>query len=195
MATHEPSNTPGAPAPEGEKAKLPILPLINTVLLLLTLGFFYYYNFIYKRPAITENGERERLIAVYTSPTPLPTPAFLTFEPMTVNIRAVPERPSSADGTFLQIHGKLHFVTITFTLEIRDQRLQSYAERLRPFILDQLVQNLGKKQFHELTTVQGRYILSSEIIDFANHLALTQTATPSKEPLISHVYFTQFIVQ
>ncbi len=172
-----------------------IVALLNLVAALGTVGFTYYFKFMFKKPKITEAGERERLAnaqAVAPAPT---TPGLIDFDSITVNIMSIPQRPQAADGTQRQLKGKLHYATVGLSIELRDKSQSDLMETLRPLILDELVSTLGKKQFHELTTVQGRYILRSQILDAANHLAVKIIPTPPKQNFFSNVFFTQFIVQ
>lgn len=150
---------------------------------------------IFKREKITEAGERKRLAEMQASPTPPASPTIVNFDPITVNIETIPGRPAPADGTSQQIQGKLHYVTVSFSLEIRDRNQQDIVEAVRPLILDKLIALLGKKQFHELITVQGRYILRSQFLEFSNQLITSHSMRPAKEALATNVYFTQFIVQ
>jgi flagellar basal body-associated protein FliL len=159
------------------------------------MGFFYYSKMMYKRPPITEEGERERLSKTYASPTPPPAPALVKFDPITINISPNPEEPKPADGTLAQLQGKLHYVTIGFSLEIRDEGQKELIEGIRPFILDQLIVALGKKKTHELTSVQGRYVLHAQLIDLVNKLVVTKTSFRSKEGLITNIFFSHFVVQ
>jgi flagellar basal body-associated protein FliL len=59
---------------------------------------------------------------------------------------------------------------------------------------------MGHKQFHELTSVQGRYILKSQVLEIANQLWAKRQSpngenVPASDPLFTNLYFTQFIVQ
>jgi flagellar basal body-associated protein FliL len=184
------------PSPEpAPKEPLPILPLLNTVALLAAVGFFYYSKILYKRPQITEATEREKLISAHATP-PVPLVATLmTFEPMTVNIAASPNQPRAADGTTQQIQGKMHYVTIGFALEIRDKNQQETVALLRPQIQDKFILILGKKYYHELTNVQGRYVLHSQIIEAVNQIISAANNHSGKEGLITNVFFTEFTVQ
>jgi flagellar basal body-associated protein FliL len=174
---------------------IPVIPLLNSIAILATAGFFIYSSYYFKRPAITEQSERDRLSNIHASPTPPPIPAYIPFESVTVNIEAVPDRPMPADGTTRQLQGKLHYVTLAFSLEIRDSNFKEIIEAVRPLILDKLILTVGKKSFQDLTTVQGRYVLHSQIMDFSNQLINTHSAKPMKEGLVTNVYFTNFIVQ
>jgi flagellar basal body-associated protein FliL len=124
------------------------------------------------------------------------------FDPTTINIASSPEAPKPADGTQTQLGGKLHYATVGFALEIEDADKKADVETIRPQITDHFLTLMGKKQFHELTSVQGRYILKSQVLEIANQLwAKRQSAggntpdAPAGDPLFTNLYFTQFIVQ
>ncbi len=159
---------------------------------------------IYKRPEITERGERERLEKLHASPTPPATPLVVNFEPMTFNISASPTTPLPADGTNQQLQGKLHYATVGISLELRDANDRPKLDEIKPVLIDTMITILGHKHFEELTSVQGRYLLRGEIMDKVNELARqhaagpnggTASSVPVSEILISGVYFTQFVVQ
>ncbi len=179
-----PSATPKGPL---------LLALLNSVVILGALGMLAYTRLIYHRPAITEESERERL-AEETKAPPIPnaTPGSLAFEPMTINIQAAPATPRPDELNNRQIQGKLHYATVAFTLEVRDMGFKEQIEEIRPVLMDRILTLMGKKPFHELTTVQGRYLLRSQILDMANELA---RAPQNQAPLLSDVFFTQFVVQ
>src|SRR5689334_11108233 len=124
-----------------------MIPILNSVALLATLGVFYYSRIKFKRPAITEETEKLRL-AIKRATTKEPVPALIDFEPVTVNIGSMPLKPHAADGTSQQIHGKLHYVTLSFALRIQDKSQQDMVEGARPAVMDHLIHLLGKKQFH-----------------------------------------------
>ena len=177
------------------KTLFPFIPILNSIALVIAVVFLYYSKFIFKRPPITEQGERNHLALIHASPTPMGAPAFVLFEPVTVNIKPIPDQPLPSDGTIRQIQGKLHYATVGFSLEIRDKNYQELTDSLRPLILDKMIQTLGRRHFHELTTIQGRYTLMSELVDYSNYLVISHSTMTSKEPLITNGYFTYFIVQ
>ena len=182
---------------QGFSVWLLIIPVLNTLALVGTLGVLYYSKLKYKRVPIMEDGERARLAKVSEAPVGEEMKGSVDFEPVTVNIASYPEQPKAADGKSQQIQGKLHYATVGFVLEIGDKNLQSHVNAVRPLILDRLILLLGKKTSHELSTVQGRYVLSTEIIDFANSIIASapHASAKLKDGLITHVYFTQFLVQ
>ncbi len=182
--------------PKGRKLtiSLPlVLALLQTVVAAGVTGLAAYVFLIYKRPAITEQGEREKVAALRASPRPPPAPGYMNFEPITVNITPVPATPRPAEGTAQQIQGKLHYATVAFTLEIRDTSRQEELEKLRPIIVDNLLAMVGKRTFNELVTVQGRYVLRTQIQDTTNRLLVA--TRPGSKPLVTNVFFTEFTVQ
>ena len=98
-----------------------LLGLVNFVVAIGAGGLLFYTRFVYKRPAITEESERQKLADLHTKPPAANAPGMATFEPITVNITANPPSPKPADGTTSQIAGKLHYVTIGFSLELREE--------------------------------------------------------------------------
>lgn len=185
--------TPGGP-PKPSIFNVPmVLALVNTVVILAVGGLMVYTRFIFKRPAITEQGERERLTKVHEKPQIPQTPGLLQVEPFTVNIQSNPPQPKSADGTEQQLHGKLHYATVGFALVLRDLQSQETVEKIRPALMDKVLSTIGRKAFHELTTVQGRYILRNQLVKIANQLSNENPDT--HQPLVTQLYFTQFIVQ
>lgn len=197
MADNQDEVPSASAAPGGAKFSLPILPLLNIVAILGTAGFAYYSKIMYKRPAILEDNERERISAENSAPKVASAHAAVQFGPIMANISSYPEKPKPADGTTEQIEGKLHYVTLSFSMEIRDESQLDLIESIRPVFLDRLNHILGKKAFHDLTSVQGRYLLQSQLIDTANQLAASATASEGnhQEALVTNIYFTQFLVQ
>lgn len=186
-----------SPPRQGGSRSLLVLvpPLLNTLGLLGALGFLVYSTFLFKKKSITEESERERLALLQNHPAAPSASATLNFEPITVNIQSTPQRPDGADGTSTQLQGKLHYATIGFALDLKDSTQKDFVKSLSPLLLDRLISLVGQKQFHELTTVQGRYILHSQFLDEANKVVTSALVHLSKESLITNVYFTQFIVQ
>jgi flagellar basal body-associated protein FliL len=159
-----------------------IIAIVNTVALLAGVGVLAYTRLIFKRPAITEPAERQRLANLHASPRPEGKPGLLAFEPMTVNIASSPVNPKPAPGTSEQIEGKLHYANIGFSLELRDESRKDEIEALRPVIVDRFLSLVGRKSFHELTTVQGRYILREQVLAMVNGLHARPPEAPgSKE--------------
>jgi flagellar basal body-associated protein FliL len=189
------SDTPGgaeAAAPKTSKVSL-LLVLLNTVAVLGAVGVAVYTQILFKRPAITEDAERAKIAAAKASPAPPAVSGLIHFEAVTVNIKSTPTNPKPDDGTAEQIQGKLHYCTLGFSLEMRDMAHQGIIEALRPVIMDRMLSMLGRKNFQELTTVQGRYVLRTQLLDLANELLLKETG--KKEVSVTNVFFNQFVVQ
>jgi flagellar basal body-associated protein FliL len=202
--------------------KLPlILGLVNVLVLIAAAGLLYYTRMVFKRPVITESGERARLAKLHESPLPPTIPMTINFDPITVNIESTPKSPKVDEASSQQIQGKLHYVTLGFALEIRDSKRQEDIEELRPFLIDHLLHVLGHKKFQDLNSVQGRYILKTEIVNFANEYIAkhklkglskppeaekdpsgvdasadgTEPNSPPKDILVTELYFNQFVTQ
>ena len=173
----------GGGAPKGPL----LIGLVNTIAILGMLGMVVFTKVMYKRPKITESGERQQLADKKAAVSAVTETGQVEFKPFTVNIGSTPVSPRPAEGTTSQIQGKLHYATVGFVLEVRDIALQSKVDEIKPVFMDQLLHTLGKKDFNELTSVQGRYILRTELIEIANKLL--------KQALVTNVFFTQFIVQ
>ena len=120
---------------------------------------------------------------------------LVPFGPITVNIQASPDNTVPTSPSSPLVKGKMHYLSTAFTLEIADKDQSKLVENLKPFILDKLIQLVGKKQFQELATVQGRYILHSQLIDIANQTIASRTQIEDKDRLVTNLYFTTFLVQ
>lgn len=199
----------GAAEAGPKPSKLPLLlGLINTVAVVAAVGMLVYTRLLFKRPPITEASERAHIEAMKATKPAKPTvPADITFERTTVNIATSPAEPKPADNTGpdasnpAQLGGKLHYATVGFTLQIRDADKKADVEALKPLITDQFLTLMGRKQFHELTSVQGRYVLKTQILEMANDLWNKRqnkdddaSDTPTT-PLFTQLYFSEFIVQ
>lgn len=164
-------------------------------------GFLFYVKILYKRPPITEQLEREKIIGKRASSRPDTVTGLIVFEPMTINIEPVPSQPKPQEGTHQQIAGKLHYATLAFSLEIRDFAKKDFIEMIRPLIVDRVITLLGRRNFRDLTTVQGRYLLRTQLIDDVN--SMLQKKIPEEESkkvggldgLVTNLFFTQFVVQ
>lgn len=174
-----------------------IMALVNLVVLLGAGGVLFYTRFMYKRPPITEAGERDRIDKQFEDSVHESTASLVSFEPMTVNIGSNPAQPKPADGTSSQLHGKLHYVYLAFALEVKDRSRVMEIEGMRPLVLDKILSVLGRKKYYELNTIQGRYLLRTQIIDLVNELADKKKigTQDGKSSLVTNVFFSQFIVQ
>ncbi len=183
----------GAPAPP-PKPKLDIAglipPFLNTLALLSAFGLFFYSKFVFKRPIITETVERAKLEVSHKQILVDESKAtFLSYDPITVNI------VSSPTGDPANPVHKLHYATIAISFEIRDESYRELIEAMKPYIMDQLIVVIGKQTFDQLTTIQGRYILQSQIQDACNRVIAAKANEPPKESPIVHTYFNNLVVQ
>jgi flagellar basal body-associated protein FliL len=193
MSAEEGQSPPAEGGNGGSKMQL-LLPLLNTVAILAVIGTLVYTRILFKRPSITEADERARIAqsTVTSLQQNAPTPGNMTFDPVTVNIESNPGHPRPADDE-RQIQGKMHYANIGFALELRDISTKDRLEPLRPLILDKVLAIVGRKSFQELTTVQGRYVVKTEILDATNEIAIRELK--SRDVPVMNVYFNRFIVQ
>lgn len=169
-----------------------ILPLILVILNLLgvlgVLGFFYFTEYIYKRPAITESDERERLKKEYASYKEEPTDmGYVPLDQIQANLIPNPGKPESTDSSDQQLLGVINRLTIKINLQINSTEKKPQVEQIKSILYDRILSLLGNKTFFELNTIQGRYILRSQILGIANDLL--------KERVVIDVFFDEFILQ
>lgn len=186
-------------APPGP-SKLPmLLALLNTVALLGAGGLLVFTKLVFKRPPITESQERSRLEKLAAAQAAHLIPGQISFEPVTINILPTQLNPQSAQEAPGSLPVRNHFVTVGFSLELRDGSRKDEVEELRPVILDRLLGALSRKRFNELSSVQGRYVLRNQLMEIVNRAA-AGVAEDEKHPylsdgLVTNVYFTTFLVQ
>jgi flagellar basal body-associated protein FliL len=156
-----------------------LLGLLNTVAIAGVLGFFVYTKVLYKHPPITEAKERQKLVDQGDKPSQAAlTKATIDIDPITANL----DPYNDADGK-----QKIHFVSLTIAVEIRDVRETAKFEAIKPVFMDRVLQTLSKKKFEELNQVQGRYVFRSQVIDAANEFL--------GAPVVSEIYFSEFLLQ
>lgn len=155
-----------------------ILGLVNTVVVAAVLGLFVYTKMVYKRPAITEEQQRKRFKKPDHPVEANHTKGMIMLEPITVNLDPYKD-PDGKEA--------LHYVAMTLAVETRNEKENFKFEEIKPFVQDQIIQQLGKKKFEDLNQVQGRYLFRSLIIDATNDYL--------KEPVVTEVYFADFLLQ
>ena len=155
-----------------------ILGLLNTVAIAAVLGLFVYTKMVFKRPEITEEKERAKIVAAEAKPASETKHIMIPMEPITVNL-----------DPFIGDDGKqkIHYATLTLTFELRGQTDATAFNQVVPVIMDKVIQNLGKKKFEDLNQVQGRYLFRSQIIEAANEYL--------GKPSVSEVFFSDFLLQ
>jgi flagellar basal body-associated protein FliL len=167
MSDEKPAEAANPAAPKGSKLPM-ILLLVNFLAIAGALSMLVYVKFLFKRPAITEASERARLAALAAaSPRPALESSLVNFDAVTVNIAPSEGRP--------------HFATIGFALEIRDKTRETDVETVRALIMDKFLGLVGRKHAYELSNVQGRFILRTELTDAANK-AIFENAGRIKAP-------------
>lgn len=156
-----------------------ILALLNTVAIAAVLGLFVYTKLIFKRPPITESKERAKL-AMHDQKNSHDNAkkATLVLDPITANLDPF----TDTDGK-----QKVHYVSMTLAVEIRDEAETAKFKAAQPVVMDKVLFHLGKKKFEDLNQVQGRYVFRSQIIDAANEYL--------GAPVVTEVYFTDFLLQ
>jgi flagellar basal body-associated protein FliL len=155
-----------------------ILKILNTVVTLGVLGFFIFTTFIFKRPKIIENKERERLVTAADQAAVSDGKRILIpLESITANLDPYTENGKT----------RSHYVQMAITVELIDEKQKENFDRLKPVILDRINSTLSKKKFDELNQVQGRYIFRSQIIDSMNEILASS--------LVVDIYFTDFLLQ
>lgn len=155
-----------------------LLGVLNTVVVCAVLGLFVYTKIIFKRPAITEAKERIKLNAAKPTAKELgEEKTIIALEPITANLDPFQENGKQ----------KVHYVSMTMSVEVRSEDDQTSFEEAKPIILDKVLSILAKKKFEDLNQVQGRYIFRSQIIDAANEYL--------GSPVVNEVYFSDFLLQ
>ncbi len=199
------SDAPAAPsAPKGPM----ILALLSTLATLGALGTLVYTRMLAKRPAITESLEREKIKKHNVKVQAGDNFGLVKLEPLTINIASDTDpkiagghsnspnpSPSGQPETKAPV-GQMRYIIVGITLEIRDKDEEKRFDPIKMVFMDRLITLFASKSFKELSTVQGRYILRSQITEQANEL-LTEYhgASLGEIPLVTNVYFTQFLVQ
>ena len=155
-----------------------ILGVLNTVAIAVVLGLFVYTKVIFKRPAITENKERAKIIQNVAKADPTLKKVLIALEPITVNLDPFKDENGKE---------KAHYASLTMAIEIRDEEETEKFNAAKPVVMDRIIQSLGKKKFEDLNQVQGRYIFRSQVIDAANEYL--------GAPVVTEVYFSDFMLQ
>ena len=191
----EATDTSAAPAGAAGPgpSKLPLLvALINTLAIMGALGTFVYTRILFKRPVITEEAERARLAdEALKKANASAVSGTVTFPPVTINIKPTFIGPET--GAKALASAKLHYATMAFTLELRDERQKDLIETLQPVIFDRVLSLMGRKNYADLTSVQGRYVVRTQMQDIVNQLVAAETK--DKTAAVTNVYFSTFMIQ
>lgn len=155
-----------------------ILALVNTLAILGALGMAVYTKMLFKRPPITEEGERAKLQEKKNKPAVATQRGTIEIPSLTFNI---------ASSKATAGRSKLHYGSAAITIEIANIDEQADFDAIKPVFMDKMLQLFGKKTFDELTTVQGRYVLRMELLEMINALM--------KRNYVTNIFFTKFIIQ
>lgn len=172
---------------EGKISLTLILIVVNMLGTMGMFGAYYYTKKVFKRPAITEKTERDRIAQEQAKQSIADDGlgSTITFKSFTLNIKPKLYAPRNPGGESEDV--KLSYATLGFDLVVKNASYVTEFETIRTQFMDELIQLMGKKSFEDLNTVQGRFILRNEILELANR-------TLSK-PFVTNVFFSEFILQ
>lgn len=178
----------------GPKKPLPIaliLTAVNSLAVMGVLGFAVYAKLIFKRPPITESQERARIEAeVAVQPKQNYTKTTIKFDPIQVNLKPTQVGVQVQGGPPPQL--KTHSLNMIIAMELADQSFETKVREQTPKFLDRILKDMGNTSQDELSSVQGRFILRSKLIGTMNDLVRKK---PTDPPVVTNVWFTDFIVQ
>jgi flagellar basal body-associated protein FliL len=188
-AKSEASASPKKPLPLGM-----ILGLLNTVAILGLLGILAYTQILYKRPTITEPAERAKIVQEFSKKPAEMKKIIVSIEPIQANLKPTPIGVQVPGGPPQQM--KAHYLTTTIAMELIDSDFESTVKGRLPKFLDQLLRELGETSVEEISSVQGRFLLRSKIAGMMNDLVREEKKLPpTSTPVVSSVYFSDFVVQ
>ncbi len=171
-----------------------VLGVLNTLALVGLLGVLVYTKILYKRPVVTEPMERENLAQEFTKKPADMKRVIVSFDPIQANLKPTPIGVQVPGGPPQQM--KAHYVTMTLGLELLDAEFESAVKGRLPKFLDMLLRELGSTSVDELATVQGRFLLRSKIAGMMNELVREEkNLNPNSTPVVTNVYFSEFVVQ
>lgn len=111
-----------------------------------------------------------------TKPEPAKLPVFVNLEPFTVNLQ-----PDSGE----------QYLQVALTLQVADEAQTELIKLHMPQVRSRLLLLLSSKKASEISTVEGKNHLASEIIT-----QVKQPFTPKTAPQnVSGVFFTSFVIQ
>ena len=171
-----------------------ILGALNTLALMSLLGVLVYTKILYKRPKMTEAVEREKVVEEFSKKPEDMKKVQVTLDPLTANLKPTPIGVQVPGGPPQQM--KAHTLAVGLVLEVIDTEFESVVKDRQPKFLDALLRELGTTSVDELSSVQGRFLLRSKIAGIMNDLVREEKKLPpSSPPVVTNIYFTDFIVQ
>ena len=110
--------------------------------------------------------------AIREGPAPIENPQYLQLDTFIVNLM-------EADGK--------RYLKSRLDLELNNKEVKLEVDKRLPQIRDNILTLLSGKSFDDIHTLEGKFLLRTEVISMLNqHL---------KTGKITNVYFTEFIVQ
>ncbi len=181
MAEEKEGATEGEAAPKPKK-KLDtgiLLGLVNSLLVLGVLGVAVYTKLIFKKKEIKESVEMEKIIEEDKAPEKVQNEKVLVnFDQMTVNI-------ATDDG-------KPHYLTVLVALEANGAEAAAAAKQLKAVMTDKIISAVGKKKMNELSAMQGKLILKTELIREFNKI---MKDAANIELGVTDIFFSEFMIQ
>ncbi len=168
-----------APAPEEvvpgevnpEKSSKSRFVMIIVVILVLLGGGGAAWYFMQPQAAGKEQNEiKEETKAASAAP------IFMTLETFTVNLLPDPGE---------------QYLQTDISLQLGKAANEALIKQFMPLVKAQTLMILSSKRSSEISSIEGKNTLSQEIADNINKLL----AQSSKEPVVSGVFFTSFIIQ
>ena len=173
MAAEEAGAEGAAEAPKKKLSPQLILVLGNTVLMLAALGVMAYTKLLYKKPTIEEPAELEKKQEELKKAPEASERPLISFDQFSVNIAMT--------------SGKQHYATLAFAVEARDDEAAAIVKAKKDIVTDKVIAALAKRQMTELSTIQGRLLLKSELIR-----AFNEMTSPGA---VTDMYFSAFVLQ
>jgi flagellar FliL protein len=181
---------PEAPAPQKKKRNkwLLIAPVLVVVLAAAGAGIWYWLRSTPAGDHATAAKEAPKVKPDKTKP-----PIFVALETFTVNLQ-----PEAGD----------HLLQATFSLKVADATVEQSLKVNMPEIRSRLLLLLSSKRPSELTSVEGKQALATQLATEVNRVlnpvtadeaapdkAPEGTAAPAAPGSVLSVYFTNFIIQ
>lgn len=151
---------------EPEKSRMKFLPIIVVVLIILGAGGVGAWYMNQPKSAHKEEAKHEAPNA----------PIFMSLETFTVNLQPDPGE---------------QYLQVELTIQVADPAEEELIKLNMPQVRNRLVLLLSSKKSSEISTVEGKKVLSNEIISELNK-PFTDAGKPQK---ISSVFFTSFVIQ
>ena len=106
----------------------------------------------------------------------LKPPVFVTLDTFTVNLQPDPDQ---------------QFLQVDMSLKVADDKQSELIKLHMPEVRNRLLMLLSSKKASEVTTIEGKKVLSEEIV-----AQVKQPFSPGEKPVdVSGVFFTSFVVQ